>query len=81
MLGAAGILCGQRQGVRHEAAWEKLKHKERAVERVGHGKKPMFKEQGNRKAAAENRHVGKATGQRLETATARPAFPRLSCSC
>lgn len=58
---------------------EELRGKEEAVASMEHGKKPVFKEQGNREAAAESRHIGRTTGQWLQTARASPAWPCTPC--
>lgn len=47
---------------------KEMRGKEKAMERVEHGKKLVFKAQGNGNAAAESRHVRRMTGRRLDTA-------------
>lgn len=47
---------------------KEMRGKEKARERVEHGKKLVFKAQGNGNAAAESRHVRRMTGRRLDTA-------------
>lgn len=55
-----------------------LKGRGKAVERTEHGKRLLVKEQGNRKAAAQQKqHIRRDTGQWRETGNAISVFPRM----